>query len=328
MTDLISLDGPVTATPSVTIDPACLDIRRKHFSSRITFHAPGLRRYKTTEYTAHAVTEFVSVSLTGTACALNCDHCGANVLKGMTDLGAFDGSLYDLCEQLHQNGAQGVLISGGSDLKGRVPLLKHIPDLIRIRKDLGMVIRVHPGVPDEETIAGLAEVGIDGAMVDIIGHQDTINEVYHMDATVDDYEKCLETLNRYNVPAIPHIILGLHYGKMLGEWNALEIIARHNPKLLVLVILMPISGAQMALTKPPSLEEIGSFFELTRKTMDDTPIMLGCARPLGNMKVEIDRLAVHAGFNGIAYPADGVVQYARELDLDPEFINACCGVAW
>ena len=62
-----------------------------------------------------------------------------------------------------------------SHSQGRVPLLKHIPDLIRVQRELGLAIRVHPGLPDEETCAGLAEVGIDGAMVDIIGHRDTIS---------------------------------------------------------------------------------------------------------------------------------------------------------
>ena len=33
-------------------------------------------------------------------------------------------------------------------------------------------------------------------------------------------------------------------------------------------------------------------------------------------------------FNGIAYPADGIVAYAQAQGLEPEFINACCGVSW
>jgi uncharacterized radical SAM superfamily protein len=56
--------------------------------------------------------------------------------------------------------------------------------------------------------------------------------------------------------------------------------------------------------------------------------MLGCARPMGDLKVEIDRLAVNAGLNGIAYPANGIVEYARQNGLRPKFINACCGVSW
>ncbi len=328
MTNLMLVDMPPESAPPVTLDPACLDIRRANFPNQLTFHAPGLKRYKTSEFTTQNVIEFVSVSLTGTACALSCEHCKMTVLKGMSDLTAFNGSLFELCAGLAEGGAKGVLISGGSDKQGRVPLLPHMPDLIRIRRELGLAIRIHPGLPDEETCAALAEVDIDGAMVDIIGHEDTIREVYHLDSTPEDYEDVLAHLERYNVPMIPHIILGLHFGRMLGEQRALEMIARHPPKVLVLVILMPLTGTPMAVIEPPTLAEIGHFFETARKALPATPVMLGCARPLGLMKREIDRLAVDAGLNGIAFPAEGVVAYAQQRGLQPNFINACCGVSW
>ena len=62
------------------IDSACMSIRRNNFPDRIRFHAPGLKRYKTSEYTAHDAAEFVSISVTGTACALSCEHCKMKVL--------------------------------------------------------------------------------------------------------------------------------------------------------------------------------------------------------------------------------------------------------
>jgi lipoyl synthase len=297
-------------------------------NSEIIFHTPGFRGYKTDEHDNQGVEEFVSVSITGTACSLNCEHCNTKVLRGMTDLRRFDGSLYDLCESLAEGGTHGVLISGGSDLKGRVPLLPHIADLKRIRSELGMAVRVHVGLPDEETCAALGEVDLDGAMIDIIGHCDTIREIYHLDADPEDYEDSLSWLEKYRVPMVPHIVLGLHYGKMLGEESALEMIVRHPPKLLALVVLMSISKTAMANVPPPSLSEIGAFFVKTRKAFPSTPVMLGCARPMGTMKVEIDRLAVDAGLNGIAFPAKGIVEYVRQTGLHPQFVNACCGVTW
>jgi uncharacterized radical SAM superfamily protein len=56
--------------------------------------------------------------------------------------------------------------------------------------------------------------------------------------------------------------------------------------------------------------------------------VLGCARPLGPVKSQIDRLAVDAGFSGIAYPAEGVVAYAEARGLTPQFHDACCGINW
>ncbi len=304
-------------------------LRRQHFPDEITFHAPGLRRYKTAEYADQDHRRFVSISLTGAECALVCDHCNMNVLKGMTSLPGSGGSLFDLCSELARQGAGGVLISGGSNKKGRVPFLKHIPDLIRVRHELGLTIRVHPGIPDEETVAGLAQVGIDGAMMDIIGDNDTIRDVYHLaDTTTEHYEQALALLDRYGVPSIPHIILGLHYGQMRGEHRALEIIARHRHRAVVLVILMPLSGTLMVHATPPPLEEIMSFFVHARLMLPQSPLMLGCARPLGQSKLQTDRAAVDAGFNGIAYPAEGIISYARQRGLQPKLINACCGVQW
>jgi len=308
--------------------PEGLAIRRAYFGNIILFYTPGLRRYKTDEFADQNLTEFVSISLTGTACALNCAHCKTNVLHGMLDLRQYPGSLFELCAELAERGARGVLISGGSDKRGRVPLFPHIADIKRVRKELGLAVRVHTGLPDRETCAALGEVDLDGAMIDVIGHRDTIREVYHLEADPEDYENALAWLEEYRVPMIPHIILGLHFGKMLGEEYALEMIARHPPKVLVLVILMPLTGTPMMGLVPPSLEEIGAFFSKARKQLPSTPIVLGCARPLGNLKLQIDRLAVDAGFNGIAYPASGIVEYAKQRGLQPRFISACCGITW
>jgi len=186
MPDLFRIDTPVAPSSPQTIDPQCLEIRSANFPDQIIFHAPGLKRYKTSEYSGHNAAEFVSISITGTACALSCEHCKMNVLQGMIALPQSNGSLFELCAELSRRGARGVLISGGSDRQGRVSLLHHISDLIRVRRELGLTIRVHAGLPDEATCAGLGEVGIDGAMVDIIGHADTIREVYHLPAAPED----------------------------------------------------------------------------------------------------------------------------------------------
>ncbi|MFQ5827813.1 MAG: radical SAM protein [Candidatus Methylomirabilia bacterium] len=291
----------------------------------IHFYAPGLKRYRTSEYGSQDAGRFVSVSVTGAACALQCDHCRSKVLERM--IPHEPPSLYEMCVELAQWGARGILVSGGCDKRGRVPLLRHLPDLKRIRSELGFTIRVHPGLPDEGTAAALGGVDLDGAMLDIIGAEETIRQVYHLDLGVEGYEAALACLARHAVPLIPHIILGLHYGKMLGEWRALEMVARYRPKFLVLVILMPLYATAMAGVTPPRVEEIGAFFETARDTLPEIPIMLGCARPIGPEKPAIDRWAVDAGLNGIAYPAEGVVAYAEQRGLTPRFHDACCGVS-
>jgi uncharacterized radical SAM superfamily protein len=292
----------------------------------IHFYAPGLKRFRTSEYAGQDAGRFVSVSVTGSECALACDHCNSRVLEGMTPLAS--NSLFELCARLRGRGARGVLVSGGCDRRGRVPLLRHAPALVRVRRELGLTVRVHPGLADEPTAAALGPVDVDGAMLDVIGAEETIRDVYHLEVPVAEYGRALERLERHGVPLVPHIVVGLHYGRLLGEWRALEMIAERKVKLLVLVILMPLYGTAMAATAPPPVEEIGKFFADARRAMPDTPISLGCARPIGPMKGALDRLAVDAGFCGIAYPAEGIVAYAESRGLTPQFHDACCGVNW
>lgn len=316
MVDLVTMVGRTTRGQAAQVE-----------GREITFHTPGMKSHRTSEVQG-AVNEFVSISVTGSACALNCEHCQTKVLDSMLSLPETGGSLYDFCARLRDRGARGVLISGGSDTTGKVRLIQHIPDMIRAREELGLVLRVHTGLTDEATCAALSEVDVDGVMVDIIGDRETIRDVYHLDASPDDYEMMLENFARYRLPAIPHIILGHYFGQMKGEWQALEIVKRRPPKILVLVILMPLTGTPMAGVPPPPLNEIEDFFHAARQALPDIPIQLGCAKPLGPIKTEIDLLAVDAGFNGIAYPAEGVVRYAEGQGLKAKFINACCGVTW
>ena len=302
-------------------------IRQENFPDEITFYGPGLKPHKTSEFSG-SLKEFVPSSVTGNNCALNCEHCNTKMLDNMLDLPAFKGRLFDMAKSLQENGTKGILVSGGSNIRNQVPLLPHIDDMKRIRNELGMVIRVHPGLPDEQTCQALAEVDLDGVMLDIIGDQETITDVYHLDATPADYETVLERLNRHGIPAIPHIILGHYFGKMNGEWAALNMIKKYPLKALVLVILLPLTGTGMECVSPPSVNDIGGFFETVRLALPKIPILLGCARPLGSMKIEIDQMAVNAGLNGIAFPSEGIVSYAGDKGLKPAFINACCGVTW
>ncbi|MEI7643342.1 MAG: hypothetical protein WCJ55_03435 [Chloroflexales bacterium] len=296
--------------------------------SLITFYTPGLRRYKTAEYAGQDAAAFVAVSLTGDACALSCAHCATTILSSMVNLPHSGESLYARCARLAERGARGVMISGGSDAQGRVPLQKHLPDIARIRRELGLRVRVHTGLPDAATAEGLAEAGVDAALVDIIGHADTIREVYHLDAAPADYDAALARLEHHGVATVPHIVLGLHFGRMLGEAAALEIVARHRPQMLALVILTPLRATPMAGVRPPELSEVADFFALARRTLPDTPVVLGCERPLGDYKRAVDRLAIDAGLDGIAFPAAGAVAYAHARGREPQFIDACCGVIW
>ncbi len=317
--------APVLEPPS---EPSAgMVARRRRFGDEIQLYAPGLKRWQTREWKPQRANRFLPVSVTGTACALQCDHCKTKVLEGMISVGA-EGSLFETARSLRGQGTEGILVSGGSGRDGGVPLARHFDDMRRVRDELGMKVIVHSGVVSPALAAGLAAAGVDGVMLDVIGADETVRDVYHLDLAAADFERSLALLAARGMRIIPHIVLGLHYGRFLGEWKALAMIRRHPVSTLILVVLTPLVGTPMGHLPPPPIEEVIDFFALARAEMPETPVNLGCGRPMGATKVALDKAAVDQGLNGIAYPAEGIVDYARRSGLEPAYYEYCCSLTW
>ena len=186
---------------------------------------------------------------------------------------------------------------------------------------------MHTALVDMDIARRMEDSGIDAAMMDVIGSQDTITQVYHLKRTVDDFEKTLEYLVSTQLKVVPHIVIGLHYGELLGEWQALEMLRRHVPDALVLVVVMPFYATGMRPFVSPDTTQVGRFFMDARSALPEIPLLLGCARPAGRDKSRIDSYAVMAGLNGLAHPADGMVELAVRLQRDVRVTPSCCSIA-
>jgi uncharacterized radical SAM superfamily protein len=206
--------------------------------------------------------------------------------------------------------------------------LAHLRHIARIRRELGMKVIVHSGLVFPELAAGLSAAGVDGVMLDVIGADETLRDVYHLDLTVADVDRSLRLLSDQGLRTIPHIVLGLHYGRFVGEHRALEMVIGHNVAALVLVVLVPLAGTPMADVPPPRPDQVTDFFATARLAAPATTVNLGCARPPGALKGELDRAAIDLGLNGIAYPAEGMIEYARARGLSPRLFESCCSLAW
>jgi hypothetical protein len=291
------------------------------------FYAPGLKRWQTSEWAPARPGRFLPVSVTGSACALSCDHCQTKLLDSMVPVRAGQG-LYALAARLRQQGAEGLLISGGSTRSGGVPLLAHLGHVPRIREELGMKVVVHSGLVSPELAAALVASGVDGVMLDVIGADETLREVYHLDAGVADIDRSLRLLSDNGLRVVPHIVLGLHYGRFVGEHRALEMVSRYPVRALVLVVLMPLPGTPMGNLPAPTVDQVTEFFRAARLAVPATPLNLGCARPAGPAKLQLDQAAIDLGLNGIAYPAEGAIAYARSRGLQPRLFEYCCSLTW
>jgi hypothetical protein len=297
--------------------------RTAHFAPWLGLAVPGARRY-TTEHYANEPHRFATISLTGTACALNCAHCSRRLLETM-HAATSEAELAALGRRLREQGCQGVLLSGGVDARGAVPLGRFLPAIAEL-KALGLRVIVHTGMADEALARGLYRAGIDQALFDVIGDEETIRAVYGLPYTPADYARGLAILREAGLVVAPHVVIGLHYGRLRGELAALQIIRDVGADMVVLVALRPLPHTPMAHVALPSPAVVGRLAAVARLLMPDTPLMLGCARPAGPSKAPMERLAVQAGANVLAYPDPDTLRLAAELGLQTEFLESCCSL--
>ena len=291
-------------------------------TGQIRFYAPSFVYYKT-DYFCSSPNAFPSISVTGSSCALKCKHCYGKVLETMHSATTPE-KLFDLCENLKAKGAVGCLISGGCLPDGSVPLDQFMGSITKIKKELGLTVFVHTGVVDFPTAKQLKDAGVDAALIDVIGSDETIREVYHLDVKVKDYDRSLQAFHDARIPFVPHVLVGLHFGKLKGELEALKMITKCSPSAVITIAFMPIHGTPMGNVTPPSPEDIARTLVTAKTLMPNTPLVLGCMRPKSEHRTKTDRYAVKAGVDAIAFPSEQAIQLAESLNLRASFSSLCC----
>jgi hypothetical protein len=292
----------------------------------IRFSTPTFKDYASTELKGCSKNSFPSFSITAGACGLNCDHCRAEILKPM--LAATSPAMLDqkVRHLIATQDLQGFLLSGGSNRRNEIPYERFYPVVEGLKRDFPQLnIAIHTALTDEAGARAMEAAGVDTAMMDVIGAEATIREVYHLERPVADFEATLAALTSTRMKVSPHIVIGLHYGRVLGEANALDIVSRYPVEALVLVVVMPFYAAP-GLFAVPDAADVGRIFGEARRRLPDRQVLLGCARPPGLHKRAVDAYAVMAGLDGIAFPADGVVGVARAIGRPFHQEHACCSI--
>jgi lipoyl synthase len=288
----------------------------------IRFYAPSFMYYKTENYCSKP-NKFPTISITSRQCALNCKHCNTMVLESMLPA-ATPEMLFKLCKKLKENSAEGCLISGGCRTDGSVPLENFIDAIARIKRELGLTVFVHTGTITHSVANALFNAGVDAALIDVICSDETIKEILKANITTKNYDDSLKALEESGVPFVPHIITGLHYGKLKGERNALNLILKYKPSAIVVIAFMPIRSSEMASIKPSAPVDVARVVAATRASFPKTPIVLGCMRPKGAHQKETDVLALKAGADAIAFPTQEAIDYAGKRGHETVFSSFCC----
>ncbi|PTV94378.1 hypothetical protein C8J27_108113 [Rhodobacter aestuarii] len=292
----------------------------------VRFSTPTFKEYDSQEIKGCGKNAFPAFSITGGACALDCDHCKAKILEPMipaTKPEELDRKVRDL---VMLQGLQGFLLSGGSNRRNEIRYDKFYPVIEGLKRDFPeMRIAIHTALTDVAGAKRMEAAGVDTAMMDVIGAQETIEQVYHLQRPVEDFEATLAALSATKMEISPHIVIGLHYGQLLGEERALEMVARYPTKALVLVVVMPFYATPGTFATVPA-DDVGRIFLRARQVLPDRDVLLGCARPAGMHKRITDAYAVMAGLDGIAFPAEGAVAVADMIGRPWEQAHACCSI--
>ena len=223
-------------TPLNELQTEAFRLRKAHFGKELTFSIPGTVSYHDDTLPFHK-DRFAAISVTGGRCDLRCAHCKGKLLESM--IPALDPEAFSKAvDHLRLNDAHGILVSGGADHNGEVPLEKFIPPIKTLKEnDPQFRVIVHTGLIRRETAKKLKEAGVDQILIDVIGDENTIREVYHLNKRVEDYEETLWMLKEMGHRLAPHIIIGHHFGEIRGEWRALEIVTRVAVETIILVVL-------------------------------------------------------------------------------------------
>ena len=292
----------------------------------IRFSTPTFKAYSSCDMDGCGKNSFPAFSVTAGGCALDCDHCQAKILEPMIPATTPEMLERKVRDMITTQDLQGFLLSGGSNKRNEIRYERYYPVIERLKRDHpGLKIAIHSALLDAPRARSMAAAGVDTAMMDVIGSQDTIREVYHLERPVADFEATLAALCETSMEVVPHIVIGLHYGRILGEPAALDIVSRHRVHSLVVVVIMPFY-AKPGTFATPDTAEVGRIFFEARSRIADRQVLLGCARPPGMHRRVTDAYAVMAGLDGIAFPADGALGVAHAIGRPAAQEHACCSM--
>lgn len=308
--------------PELRWDSARLNEARelswKIHGKKILFYLPGM-------YVRDGVQgQYPALSITGANCSQQCAHCGGKLLLNMPDVSS-PQRLLQKCRDLVAQGAQGVLLSGGCNGRGQVPWQDFTDTIAAIKQETGLYVSVHCGMVDDRAALALRRAGVDQALLDVIGSEKTYASVYHLPDGPQMLEQSLEALAAAELPVVPHIVAGLHFGRFAGENHALEILARHPPELLVIVAYMNLAGTAMENVRQPDPRGVCGLVIRARELMPHSQISLGCARPRRDASA-LEILSLRAGINRMALPSHEAAALAARMGLQAEFRKTCCSV--
>ena len=303
----------------------------------LTFAVPGWKVYINDYYT-NSPDSFLNISITGQDCQLMCRHCRGELLKGMS-AAADSKKLVELIEKYMNrpgnnskntgNGSlKGMLISGGFDTEGKLPVNNVLSGISELKSKYPfLTIYIHAGFLDEDEAAALKSSGVDAVLVNLIGSQKAIREVYNLkDRTYSDYLDTIKLLKGHGLKVSPHIIIGLEDGKLSDEFRTVKDALALGVDSLVFIVLKKATRAADFISSKVPHDEIIRLVKYARELSSDVLLSFGCAKPPDNNRHLLEIGLIKAGIDSIAFPAEKTIRFAVKNKIAHTFVEKCCAI--
>lgn len=234
--------------------------------------------------------ETLPVSVSGEKCSLDCAHCQGHFLKTMTPLIEAGGKNPDKIKSF--------LVSGGCDREGRVylPAEEDLPNLASKGR-----LNFHVTLIDDEQLTQIIPWAHTVSQ-DLHGDDRVIREVLGLEKSFTDYWASYKRVwSRARV--IPHILIGLGGEKFKGEKRVVKLLENYPPPAVIFLVYLPLVKSPLIPKKPPSLNKVIDFLGWARLRLEGIPLVMGCMRPGGKYRLELDKQVLNLGFSGLVQPS-------------------------
>lgn len=253
---------------------------------------------------------FPTISVTGNRCDLMCTHCKGEHLKTMIPA-TTSQELLRIATELKENKGKGMLISGGCDVRGKVPVPELSETITKIKK-IGLDVNVHTGHLTKEEAKRLVDAGVDAFSMDV--HQDPI--VIRNVLNIDDpgiYATTMENIIANNGKMIPHVTIGFGADDLMMSADLLK--DMDVTDITVLGLMETRNTDVVDVSFEGMIDAIRMLMEM------GFTVTLGCMRPRSHI-FEIE--CIRMGVNRIANPSLKTVKWLIENGHSVETIEKCC----
>jgi len=223
--------------------------------------------------------------------------------------------LFRLVDEIVNSGGNGMLVSGGCDIFGKVPL-QRVEDAIRYAAAKSLKVNVHAGLINEKEAERLVSAGVSAFSVDVHQDPDIIRSVLHLDADPSVYADTIDSIIKANGRPVAHLTVGFGTADLM---LSADLVKKKGLKDVILLALVPTKGT---MTENATISEDAIVDSVKMLIGEGSNVTLGCMRPRTHRNLEIR--CIQAGVRNIANPSRGTISWARENGFNVVEKRTCC----